>query len=146
MASKAPVHISADHFRFDQKKGVGNYTGNVVVTQDKLLIKGARLNIVAPANGPIEKLTMTGSPAHFQDTTPNGRHITGQAGTMVYSPGAQRIVLTGQARLQQGGNTFRASRIIYDLRQDLVDAGAPGQRIEATFTPATGKTPGPAKR
>lgn len=146
VSSKAPVHISADHFRFDQKKGVGNYTGNVVVTQDKLIIKGARLDILAPANGPIEKLTMTGTPAHFQDTTPNGKNINGQAATMVYSPGSQRIVLTGKAQLQQGGNTFRASRITYDLRQDLVDAGAPGQRIEATFTPTNGKASGPAKR
>ena len=146
VSSKAPVHISANHFRFDQKKGVGNYTGNVVVTQDKLVIKGVRLDILAPANGPIEKLTMTGSPAHFEDTTPNGKHINGQADTMVYSPGVQRIVLTGKASLQQGGNTFRASRITYDLRQDLVDAGAPGQRIEATFTPANGQKSGPAKR
>ncbi|MEJ2478697.1 MAG: lipopolysaccharide transport periplasmic protein LptA [Acidihalobacter sp.] len=145
-ASKAPVHISADHFRFDQHKGTGNYNGNVVVTQDKLLIKGNKLDILAPNNGPIQKLTMTGTPATFEDTTADDKHITGRAKNMIYSPAEQRIVLTGDAQLQQRGNTFRASRIVYDIRRDLVDAGAPGQRIEATFTPATGQAKGTPKQ
>jgi len=140
--SKAPVHISADHFRYDQQKGIGNYNGNVVVTQEKLVIKGDKLNILATNNGPIQKLTMIGTPAHFEDTTVDGKHITGQAKNLVYSPADQRLVLSGDAQLEQRGNTFRASRITYDIRRDLVDAGAPGQRIEATFTPATAQ---PAK-
>ena len=141
---KAPVHISADHFRFDQQKGAGNYSGNVVVIQEKLVIKGDKLDILAANNGPIRKLTMIGAPAQFEDTTVDGKHITGQAKSMVYSPADQRLVLSGDAQLEQRGNTFRASRITYDIRRDLVDAGAPGQRIEATFTPATAqpsKTP-----
>jgi len=138
-ASRAPVHISADHFHFDQRKGAGNYSGNVVVTQGKLVIKGDKLDILAPGNGPIQKLTMTGAPATFEDVTADGKHINGQSKDMVYSPAEQRIVLTGDARLQQRGNAFHASRIVYDIRRDLVDAGAPGQRIEATFTPATGQ-------
>ncbi|MEJ2632944.1 MAG: lipopolysaccharide transport periplasmic protein LptA [Acidihalobacter sp.] len=139
-APEAPVHISADHFRFNQQKGTGNYSGNVVVTQDKLMIKGDKLDILAPNSGPIQKLTMIGTPATFEDTTAEGKRITGQAKNMVYNPAEQSIVLTGDAQLQQRGNAFRASRIVYDIRRDLVDAGAPGQRIEATYTPATGKT------
>lgn len=143
VASKTPIHISADHFRFNQKKGIGDYLGKVIVTQDKLLIKGDKLNIIAPNNGPIQSLTMTGAPATFDDTTTDGKHIAGQASKMVYSPASQRIVLTGHAQITQGSNNFRSTHIVYDIRRDLVEAGAPGQRIEATFAPAgqTAKTP-----
>lgn len=139
-SSKAPVHISADHFRFDQQKGLGDYSGKVVVTQDKLVIKGDKLIIVAPNNGPIEKLTMTGAPASFEDTTADGKQVMGQAQNMEYNPVNQRITLTGEARVKQNGSTFRSARIVYDIRRDLVDAGAPGQRIEATFAPASSTT------
>ncbi|APZ43934.1 lipopolysaccharide transport periplasmic protein LptA [Acidihalobacter ferrooxydans] len=139
-ASRAPVHISADHFRFDQPKGIGNYSGNVIVTQAKLIIKGAKLTILAPQNGTLKKLTMTGNLAAFQDVTTTGKAVSGQALRMEYDPAKQQIVLLGKARVEQSGNTFRAARIVYDIRHDLVDAGAPGQRIEATFKPASATT------
>lgn len=136
LTSKAPVHIRADQFSLDQAKGIGTYSGNVQVTQGKLRIDGTKLIILLAKKGGIERLTMNGAPARFRDVGKNGKLIIGQAMEMIYIPSDQRIVLKGKARVEQNGNTFQATRIVYDVQKGSIEAGAPGQRIEATFTPA----------
>ncbi len=136
LSSKTPVHISADRFSLDQAKDIGTYSGNVQVTQGELRIDGAKLIILLAKKGGIEHLTMNGAPARFKDVGKNGKTIIGQAMEMTYIPSDQRIVLKGKARVEQNGNTFQANRIVYDVQKGSIEAGAPGQRIEATFTPA----------
>ena len=135
----APVHISADRFSLDQAKGVGTYEGQVVVTQQGLTLYGAKLRILLAKKGGIRRLTLFGQPARFTDARAQGKPVSGQARQMTYTPSDQRIVLSGDAVVEQAGNTFHAARIVYDTRQGTVEAGAPGQRIEATFAPPSSK-------
>ncbi|OBS09110.1 lipopolysaccharide transport periplasmic protein LptA [Acidihalobacter prosperus] len=140
VARDAPVHISADRFHFDQKTGVGIYTGHVRVTQNTLTIDGDRLTVVAPPKGPVERLTMDGNPATFSDVTPKGKPVKGHAAHMLYLPDSRQIQLQGQAELSQERNTFSSTHIVYDTKNGVVTAGAPGHRVEATLVPDQGTT------
>ncbi|AOU99032.1 lipopolysaccharide transport periplasmic protein LptA [Acidihalobacter yilgarnensis] len=135
VSRNAPVHISADRFHFDQKTGIGIYTGHVHVTQNALTIDGERLTVIAPPKGPVERLTMDGAPASFSDVTPKGKPVKGHATHMLYLPGNQEIHLDGQAKLIQERNTFSSARIVYDTKSGVVTAGAPGNRVKATLVP-----------
>lgn len=135
IARNAPVHISADQFHFDQKTGIGIYTGHVHVTQNALVINGQKLTVIAPPKGPIERLTMQGTPATFSDITPKGKAVKGQASDLLYLPARQQIQLQGKAKLVQNRNAFSSALIVYDTQNGVVTAGAPGKRIEATLVP-----------
>lgn len=141
LARNAPVHISADQFHYDQKTGISIYSGHVHVTQNALVLNGRSLTVIAPAKGPVEKLTMAGNPATFTDITPKGKTVRGQATNLLYLPGHQQIQLQGKAKLVQNLNTFSSALIIYDTQNGVVTAGAPGKRIEATLVP--GQPPKP---
>lgn len=138
----APVHVSADHFHFDQKSGIGVYTGRVRVQQNSLTIVGERLTVVAPPNAPVERLSMEGTPARFSDVTPKGRKVDGHAAHMRYLPASQQVHLDGAAELTEGANTFSSAHIVYDTKTGVVTAGTPGTRVEATLVP--GKQTAPA--
>lgn len=130
-----PVHISADQFHLDQKTGISTYTGHVRVTQNRLIIDGKRLTVIAPAKGPVTQLSIDGAPARFSDTTSKGKPVSGHALRMLYLPRDQQIQLNGKAELIQGRNTFSSAHIVYDTQNGAVTAGAPGNRVEATLTP-----------
>lgn len=141
----APVHVSADHFHFDQKTGIGIYTGRVRVQQNSLTIEGERLTVVAPPNAPVERLGMEGAPARFSDVTPKGRKVDGHAAHMRYLPDSQQVHLDGAAELTEGANTFSSAHIVYDTKTGVVTAGAPGQRVEATLVPGQQTAPAAGK-
>ena len=57
--------------------------------------------------------------------------------TMEYFADRDTVVLTEQAHLWQGPNTFSSKRIVYDVGNDHVDAGkrAGGDRVRITIQP-----------
>ncbi len=60
------------------------------------------------------------------------------AETIDYLPEEQRVVLTGNARLVQGTDSFRGHRLTYHLTSQNVEAeqdGSDSSRVEVIFTP-----------
>lgn len=135
ISNRTPIHITADHFHFNQSTGIGVYTGRVHVTQGVLTIKGNRLTVIAPPNEPVEHLRMDGSPATFHDVTPKGKTVNGHAQHMHYLPNKHLVQLEGQAKLIQSRNTFSSNHIIYNTQSGVVIAGSPGNRVKATLVP-----------
>lgn len=135
ISNRTPIHITADHFHFNQSTGIGVYTGRVHVTQGVLTIKGNRLTVIAPPNEPVEHLRMDGSPATFHDVTPKGKTVNGHAQHMHYLPNQHLVQLEGQAKLIQSRNTFSSNHIIYNTQSGVVIAGSPGNRVKATLVP-----------
>ena len=65
-----------------------------------------------------------------------GKPVHGQASRMDYQAAQDRITLTGKARVEHAGDTLASERIVYNLKTEVVDAGAGGgDRVRMTLQP-----------
>ncbi len=129
-----PVLLEADQATLSDREGVGVYRGNVIVRQGSMRITGDVLTLYS-RDGRIVRAIMEGNPATFRQR-PEGKpeDVRARARRMDYEAGKDRIVLTGQAVVWQGGDVFRSERIVYDIARDRVEAGgaAGGKTGEGT--------------
>ena len=60
---------------------------------------------------------------------------------MEYFTSPEKIILTGQAEVDQSGDVLRSERIEYDVATDKVNAGTdqPNERVRITIQPRPGK-------
>lgn len=158
--SQQPIRIQANSATLDERRNTAVYTGNVVITQGSMTLTGNRVTLHTDSNGEIDRLVSEGSPATYQQTPrANQAPVKARASRIEYQAASERILLNGQAWLEQQGNTFSGESIRYDIRQQLVnagrDSGASGgtpERIEITIqprrqdTPSTESTDSPAEQ
>jgi lipopolysaccharide transport protein LptA len=94
----------------------------------------------------IARATVTGKPAEFeQKRTDSGQLARGHAGEIVYDLSDGTVRLTDDAWLTDGQNEISSPLLVYNIREQRVQAAAsPGdQRVHITITPHV--APGPGK-
>lgn len=132
-----PMHIEADEVTIDDKKQVSVYVGDVVVTQGTLRITADKLTVYTD-DGDIQKMVALGRPATYKQRPDNkDQDVEAEALKMEYFADRELVILTDQAKLWQGPNTFASERIVYRLDRDQVDAGrkAGGDRVRIIIHP-----------
>jgi lipopolysaccharide transport protein LptA len=101
--------------------------------------------VVSFRNNQIERVTITGKPAEFQQKRTDSDAIAhGRAGQIVYELGAGTVNLTENAWVCDGSREMRSSKLEYDLgKQELRASSQPGgQRVRVTIDPrASSKDP-----
>lgn len=136
-----PMLIEADSAELDDKKGISIYRGNVKVTQGTLVLTGTTMTVYNEGDD-INKVVVTGSPATYRQR-PDGKQedIHAKAQLMEYYKSPERVILTKQAEVEQGGDILRSDRIVYDISNDQVTAGGkdPGKRVRITLQPKNKK-------
>ncbi len=144
------IFIDADHMQLNIETGYSVYTGNVKIRQGELKLTGDKVT-VQQSNNEIERITVTGKPAHYNHVTEKGEHIQAQSEHMVYTANQNKLVMTINAQLTQPDNQVNSQKITYDTKNKIVIAGdkngssstASGtnskQRVNITLTPK--KTP-----
>lgn len=139
-----PIRIQADTAELDDKQGVAVYRGNVIITQGSMIIKGNTVTITQTASGDIDTFTSVGKPAYYEQKPDVNKDIVKAYGlTIQYFANKDRIVLTDQAKVTQGGNTFEGEKIVYDTQRQIVNAGrasdtqvtTPRPRIDMVIQP-----------
>jgi lipopolysaccharide export system protein LptA len=140
--SNAPIHIHANHMRYEIQKGISTYTGNVRVTQSNIELTGDKV-IAIQKNNVLKKITVTGSPAVYRQLSEGGKYINAQSRQMEYQAEKNMLVLTKQARLEQAGSVMESEQIIYDTIREVVIAGddKADKRVNITITPENIKKP-----
>ncbi len=132
-----PMLIEADSAELDDKQGISTYTGNVKVTQGTLVLTGSTMT-VHNVDDDISKVIVTGSPATYKQR-PDGKQedVNAKAQLMEYFKSPEKIILTTEAVVEQGGDVLRSDRIVYNISNDQVTAGGsnPGQRVRITLQP-----------
>ena len=134
---KSPLTVNADRADIDKKNEVSTYQGNVKINQGSLQISADQLTISHP-EGKITSIIATGLPAHYQyQASLQTKPVIAHAQTITYIIARDKVTLNGDAFLQQGENQFNGQNIIYDIKQDHVQAhGTPaGKQITITITP-----------
>lgn len=140
-----PVNIEADSVLFNNEKGIANYEGHVIIVQGSLRIEAEKVNIQAPEHE-IVSITATGTPVIMQQTMDDGQLVKGQGNTITYKVKGKKIVLTGNAKLEQGKDKITNNHITYLPASGELKAGGKKNsgRVKAVFHP-TNKVKNPKK-
>jgi len=137
-----PMTIEADKATLNEKTGNSVYEGNVHVQQGTLVLQGSKMTVQLTDNA-IEKIILTGSPATYRQR-PDGKDTDqhAEAGRIEYHATEDRIILLENARVwQSGAEEFRSDRIVFNLKNNTVNAGgsSPGDRVHITLQPGSKK-------
>ena len=141
-----PIRIQADQAHLDDKQGVATYTGDVVITQGSMMIKGNTVTITRSASGDIDVVTSVGNLAYFEQLlkATDQKPVQAYAVTIQYHAQQNRIVLIDQAKvLSPDGNSTEGEKITYDTVKQIANAGrangskvtAPRPRIDMVIQP-----------
>lgn len=138
-----PVNIESDSARVDDAQKLAIYEGHVVLSQGTLLITADRIDVRQDNQG-FASGDATGKPVYFRQKL-EGReeYAEGWANRVEYDGRAEKLRLTGQARLKRGEDDLRGNLISYDGKSETFQAqgsigGSPG-RVRAVIRPKIGK-------
>jgi lipopolysaccharide export system protein LptA len=133
-----PMQLEADSLSIDESTGVSLYEGNVAITQGSMKLWADRL-WVHRRQGKTEKIVSEGGPVRFSQLLKvGGEEVRGQARRMEILIERDEMLLIDDALLEQGGNSFRNDRIIYNRVSAQVRAGSSAQgkqRVQVVIEP-----------
>jgi lipopolysaccharide export system protein LptA len=132
-----PVSIDADNMEIDMETGVRTYTGNVVITQGTLVIRGDKI-VVRYDDGTVKDATSFGKPATFKQR-PDGKDedVKGRAPKMYLDKVADKLFMYEDAVLIQGKDTIHGKEIHYNLATNKMTVKSGRQKASASAsTPA----------
>ena len=135
--SPQPVKILADVVEVNQKNLSSTYRGNVKLTQGAMQLKADKLQVYTK-NGALQRLKAEGNPAHFTAPLRDKSLATGEASIVNLNSGKGILLLTGNAKLTQMGNTLHNDRIEYNLNTGNLKAGGKNSknRVEVILQPS----------
>jgi lipopolysaccharide export system protein LptA len=118
----------------DNKTGVATYSGNVNIQQGSLNIAAESLIVHRNAEGDVEKMVATGSPARFQQQPEADKGvITASAKSITYIPAKEYLRLVDNASVEQDGSVMSGATIDYDLVKEILKASGNNQGGEGVI-------------
>ena len=121
-----PIHLEADRVTVDDAKQIANFTGNVVLTQGTMVIRGDRMEVRQDKSGFSHGVTW-GKPAYFRQKRDGvDEFIEGWAERIEYDGRADKVQMFTRAMMKRGQDEVRGSYISYDANTEFfqVDGGA----------------------
>jgi lipopolysaccharide export system protein LptA len=148
---RKPIQVVSDRLDAYQEKNLVEFSGHVVATQGERVIRcdtlqlffkkktekasqGAESGERASKTGDIDRIEAKGNVT----VTEKARIVTGDLA--VFTPGEQKIVMTGSPVLKEGNNVITGSRVVVllDENRGFVE-GSAGKRVSATVYPEESK-------
>lgn len=124
----SPIYINSNQAEFDDKTGKAHYQGNVVATQGARKLHSDTLIIHRGSNNKISLIHATGNPATFEFQTEIDKPTShGQAQTIDYYPDEDKVILIGNASIEQAGDTITGPRLIYFFAEKKLRANHPAK-------------------
>lgn len=139
--SQGSIGITADVGRtseLDFEDSVWEFTGNVTIDTANGHIECETANLQF-SDHQLRVATITGSPATFEFSRPDGDQTTyAEAGQLQYDFSSGIVEFSGQATITEGGNTISSNYLLYNIREQRINAQSAGdgeQRVKITYTP-----------
>ncbi len=131
-----PITITADRFELDRNSGVGTYRGNVELIRGSLHLTAETLTLYREGEE-LSRVVAEGTPVHFrQQPAADAQEIVGYGQHLEYLVIKNKVELTGDAHLQQGGDEFSGAKIVYDTATAVIQATGQGrERIKVILQP-----------
>jgi len=144
-----PMDVAADRTDCSvDANGPCTFSGTVHISQGTLDIRAAHAD-VRRGGGDIRSVKLTGSPVMMKQQLDDGATMNARAARIDYDLPADTIVLSGDAFVEQPGqSSIRSERIVYNMRTGQVQSGGEGNgRVKLRLmpknaAPAPAKTPG----
>ncbi|MBT8100898.1 MAG: hypothetical protein KJO82_14170 [Gammaproteobacteria bacterium] len=124
--------------RMDFDDSVWRFSGDVEfdVNEGRITCDSADLKF---SNFQLLEAKISGSPATFRFNRVNGKESTyAEAGTLKYDVAKGIIEFSGGASITEGGNRIASDTLIYNIREQRINAAASGNgddRVTVTYTP-----------
>ena len=117
--SKQPIQIEADQGSLDQHNQSTTFTGNVIIKQGTLNIRAGSVNVSRNDKGE-QFMKASGSPVRFSQTLDDNKGtVNGQANNVTYSSAINLVTLTGNAKVQRGGDVAEGAVITYNTKTEV---------------------------
>jgi lipopolysaccharide export system protein LptA len=141
------VNVNADHSVMSQDSGKAVLTGHVRIDQGSLHADGDQGTGYFDKNNTLQRVVLTGTPAHFQQKLDSGSMVHGSAATVDYLVSENTVILSGNATVvQQGRGEFHGAKLTYNTDSgEIIGESPSGGQVHMTFQPkAKSATPKPA--
>jgi len=112
------ITIESNSAERDQKTGLTQYQGNVVINQGSLVIEADQVTVYYKDNK-VSRIVCLGLPASYQQqAAADGGLIIAKAETIVYLLAQDEINLKSNAVLSRNGTLIKGDSINYDLENE----------------------------
>ncbi len=119
-------------------------TGNVKIDQGSLKIRASHA-VIDQKNGEVERVVFDGTPATLQQQIENQGLMNAEAANIDYRLSEDKVVLSGDVRIQRPTGTMRTERVTYFIKTGLLDAGDQAGGVTMTIKPKSANPAAPAK-
>ncbi|MES2563228.1 MAG: lipopolysaccharide transport periplasmic protein LptA [Pseudomonadota bacterium] len=151
-----PIHLEADRVTVDDAKQISIFTGNVVLTQGTMILRGDRMEVRQDKAG-FRQGTTLGNLAYFRQKRDGvDEYVEGWAERIEYDSRTDKVQMFIRGMLKRGQDEVRGNYISYDAATEFfqVLGGAPQTaagrpiegRVRAIMQPKASEaapTPGP---
>lgn len=135
-----PIFIEANQVDMAEKSGISTYSGNVKLEQGSIKINADSITVYTQ-DKKLQRIIATGAPARFsQQPDKKSDEVFASAELVEYSSTDGKLILQGNAKMQQGANLFSGNKIEYDTINDTLSAKSStknNQRVKAIIQPDT---------
>lgn len=140
-----PIAIEADQGSLDQKNQVTTFSGNVIIKQGSLNIRAASVRVSQDKSGN-QTMHAEGSPVKFGQQLENKGYVEGQGNKVEYASATGLVKLSGNAKVQRGGDVAIGDVITYNMRTEVytvlggnVTGAKKGGRVSVIIQPTNKK-------
>lgn len=135
--SNAPIDVAADSFDVASREGRATYSGSVVVQQDRLTIRAARVSVAFTTGSGVDinRVEATGG------VTINADTLNARGNVALYDLDRRLITMIGNVQLTQNGNRMGGNRLVINVGSGTANlsggtqgAGEAGGRVTGRFT------------
>lgn len=128
-----PIELEADTVSVNDAKKTSTYTGNVILTQGTLLIRGDKLVVREDKEG-FQHSTSTGNPTTFkQKLEGKSEYMEGSALRIEYDGRMDKVQLYNKAWVKRGDDIVHGDYIMYDANSEYAEVmGGGSQEASAT--------------
>jgi lipopolysaccharide export system protein LptA len=114
-----PINLEADRVTVDDAKQIATFTGNVVLTQGSMILRGDRMEVRQDKAG-FKQGTTWGNLAYFRQKRDGyDEFIEGWAERIEYDSRADKVQMFNRAMLKRGQDEVRGSYISYDVASEF---------------------------
>lgn len=145
-----PIHLEADRVTVDDAKQIATFTGNVVLTQGTMILRGDRMEVRQDKDG-FKHGVALGNLAYFRQKREGfDEYIEAWAERIEYDSRAEKLQMFNRALLKRDQDEVRGNYVSYDVATEFFQvtggtktaAAKPGEgRVRAIMQPKPKENP-----
>lgn len=123
-----PIHLEADRVTVDDLKQISTFTGNVILTQGSMVLRGDKMEVRQDKDG-FRHGTVWGNLAYFRQKREGyDELIEGWSERIEYDSRADKVQMFNRAMLKRGQDEARGNYISYDIATEFFQVTGSGTR------------------